>query len=241
MEKVPVPLLQVEDLHVGYGPVEVLKGIRLEVRRGELVALIGANGAGKTTTLMAISGVLPPIRGVIRFAGQSLHGWSAERVAAAGITQVPEGRRLFPRLTVRENLLVGGCLRRDRAGLAKDMEWVLGLFPLLRQRQAQLAGTLSGGEQQMLALGRGLMARPKLLLLDEPSLGLAPKVVTQLFQVIRQIHESGISVLLVEQNAYQALRVAHTAAVLQTGRVALQGPAERLRQDPAVKRAYLGG
>ena len=235
------PLLSVEDLHVRRGAVEVLKGIRLEVRAGEIVALIGANGAGKSTTLMAVSGILKPSRGSIRFRGRPLHGLPAEQVVGRGITQVPEGRRIFPRLTVRENLLAGASLRRDRDGVAQEMERVMQLFPVLRDRRGQLAGTLSGGEQQMLALARGLMARPSLLLLDEPSLGLAPKVVAALFDVIRGIHHSGLSILLVEQNAYQALQVAQRAYVLQTGEVTLQGPAAELRENPSVKKAYLGG
>ena len=235
------PLLSVEDLHVRRGAVEVLKGIRLEVRAGEIVALIGANGAGKSTTLMAVSGILKPSRGSIRFRGRPLHGLPAEQVVGRGITQVPEGRRIFPRLTVRENLQAGASLRRDRDGMAQDMERVLQLFPVLRDRRGQIAGTLSGGEQQMLALARGLMARPALLLLDEPSLGLAPKVVAALFDVIRQIHSTGLSILLVEQNAYQALQIAQRAYVLQTGEVTLQGPAAELRENPSVKKAYLGG
>lgn len=234
-------LLSVEDLHVRYGPVEVLKGISLEVGEGEIVALIGANGAGKTTTLMAASGILPAAAGRIRLGGREIQAMPAEQRVALGITQVPEGRRIFPRLTVHENLLMGAVLRRQRKEIEEGMRSVLDLFPILRQRARQLAGTLSGGEQQMLALARGLMARPKLLLLDEPSLGLAPKVVADLFSVIRRIHQSGVAMLLVEQNAYQALQVAQRAYVLQTGSVVLHGPADRLREDPAVKRAYLGG
>ncbi len=234
------PLLSVEDLHVRRGAVEVLKGVDLQVRPGEIVALVGANGAGKSTTLMAISGILRPQRGSIRFAGEPVHGLPAEQVVARGITQVPEGRRIFPRLTVRENLLIAAP-GRGREVVGKDVERMIQLFPALRGRQGQLAGTLSGGEQQMLALARGLMARPKLLMLDEPSLGLAPKVVTGLFEVIRRIHETGLAILLVEQNCYQALRVAHRAYVLETGRVILAGPAPELRENPLVKKAYLGG
>jgi len=234
-------LLSVQDLHVHYGSVEVLKGISLEVKRGEIVALIGANGAGKSTALMAVSGIVPVSGGSIRWGGGEIQGLPAEQRVSRGITQIPEGRRVFPRLTVKENLAMGAVLRRDRAGIEKDLEWVLQLFPVLRQRQLQLAGTLSGGEQQMLALSRGLMARPKLLMLDEPSLGLAPKVVTELFDVIRQIHRLGVTLLLVEQNAYQALQVAQSGYVLETGRVVLHGPAADLRKNPAVREAYLGG
>ena len=235
------PLLKVENLHVRYGSVEVLKGVDLEVPAGEIVTLIGANGAGKTTTLMAISGIAPVVGGSVRFNGERLAGLPPEKIVAKGITQVPEGRRVFPRLTVMENILLGVEFRGARQKANDDLEWVLGLFPILRQRRRQLAGTLSGGEQQILALARGLVARPKLLLLDEPSLGLAPKLVTQLFDVIRQIHRIGLTILLVEQNAYQALQVAQTAYVLETGRVVLHGASSDLRENPAVKQAYLGG
>lgn len=221
--------------------MEVLKGISLKVRRGEIVALIGANGAGKSTTLMAISGILPCSKGSIRFSGKEIGLLPSDRRVSLGITQVPEGRRLFPRMTVKENLAVGAALRTDRAEIEKDMGWVFELFPVLKKRSLQLAGTLSGGEQQMLALARGLMAKPELLLLDEPSLGLAPKLIGEVFDLIRRIHELGITLLLVEQNAYQALQVARTGYVLETGSIALHGPADRLRQDPSVKRAYLGG
>ena len=234
-------LLEAAGLHAHYGSVEVLKGISLKVRRGEIVALVGANGAGKSTTLMALSGIVPCSGGSIRWDGQEITALPAEQRVRLGLTQIPEGRRVFPRMTVKENLLIGGTLRADPGGMAEDLEWVLKLFPILRKRAFQLAGTLSGGEQQMLALGRGLMAKPKLLLLDEPSLGLAPKLVNEVFDVIRQIHLHGMTILLVEQNAYQALQVASEAYVLETGRVVLHGPAEQLRQDPAVKRAYLGG
>ena len=234
-------LLFVEDLHVRYGSVEVLKGISLKVRQGEIAALIGANGAGKSTALMAISGIVPASKGSIRFSGREIRSLPSEQRVSLGITQVPEGRRLFPRMTVKENLAAGATLRTDRAEVEKDLAWVLKLFPVLKKRSLQLAGTLSGGEQQMLALARGLMAKPTLLLLDEPSLGLAPKLIGEVFALIRKIHERGITLLLVEQNAYQALQVAQTAYVLETGAIALHGPADRLRQDPSVKRAYLGG
>ena len=234
------PLLSVENLRVRYGAVEVLKGVTLQVQPGQIVALIGANGAGKTTTLMAISGLVRVARGSIRFGGESVDGLPPEVMVAKGVTQVPEGRRIFPRMTVMENLLLGRG-SRPRQDWSKDLDWILKLFPVLQRRGRQLAGTLSGGEQQMLALGRGLMARPKLLLLDEPSLGLAPKLVAQLFEVIRQIHRRGMTILLVEQNAYQALQVASQAYVLETGQVVLQGSADGLRENPAVKQAYLGG
>ena len=235
------PLLSLEDLHVRYGSVEVLHGIHLEVKEGEIAAVIGANGAGKTTTLMAISGIVPVARGAIQFSGERVEALPPPLRVARGIAQVPEGRRIFPRLTLKENLSLGASLRQDRPAVRKDLEEVLELFPILRQRQRQLAGTLSGGEQQMLAIARGLMARPRLLLLDEPSLGLAPKLVAQLFEVIRRIHEKGQTILLVEQNAYQAAQVASTLYVLETGRIVLHGLAEQVRENPAVKQAYLGG
>lgn len=235
------PLLELSGLCVSYGAVEVLKGIDLAVNAGECVALIGANGAGKSTTLMAISGISPRGKGRILFEGENLRDFPPERIVQKGVVQVPEGRHVFPRLSVRENLLMGAACRKDRENLSRDRDRIFALFPILSKRQKQLAGTLSGGEQQMLALSRGLMSRPKLLLLDEPSLGLAPKVVTQLFQVIRQIHQEGMTILLVEQNAYQALQIAQTAYVLETGRMALKGPAAQLRENPAVKQAYLGG
>ncbi len=234
-------LLEMEDLHVRYGAVEVLKGVGLQVRKGECVALIGANGAGKTTTLMAISGMAPVVGGEVRLDGKPIRELAPEQIVARGITQVPEGRRIFPRMTVKENLILGAGLGAGPQQAGRDLEKVFELFPILKERVNQLGGTLSGGEQQMLALGRGLMARPKLLLLDEPSLGLAPRMVTQLFEVIDRIHRSGVTILLVEQNAYQALKVAQSAVILQTGRVVLRGPAEGLREDPAVKKAYLGG
>ena len=210
-------LLSIENLHVSYGMMEVLKGISLSVEEGEIAALVGANGAGKTTTLMAISGIVPAAQGKIRFRGKEIQNLpTAERVAC-GVTQVPEGRKVFPRLTVLENLQMGAALRQAPAAVKEDLSWVLEeLFPALRTRLKQLAGTLSGGAQQMLVLGRGLLARPQLLLLDEPSLGLAPKMVMQVFEVIRQIHAKGVTLLLVEQNAYQALQVAQSGTVLET-------------------------
>ncbi len=235
------PVLVVEDLHVCRGEVEVLKGVSLRVHEGEIVALVGANGAGKTTSLMAISGLASVVKGEICFLDEPIAGNLPERIVAKGITHVPEGRRVFPRMTVMENLIIGSVFRKDRLEADKDLQRVLMLFPILKERAGQLAGTLSGGEQQMLALGRGLMARPRLLLLDEPSLGLAPKLVLQLFDAIQEIHRAGMTILLVEQNAYQALRVAQSAYVLETGRIVLEGPAEKLRENAAVKEAYLGG
>ncbi len=234
-------LLVVEDLHVRYGGIEVLKGIDLRVEKGKIVALIGANGAGKTTTLVAISGLVPAAHGTIHFAGQEIQDVAPESLVRKGLVHVPEGRHIFPRLTVLENLLIGAQCREDHNRVGTTLEQMFQLFPILKQRQRQLGGTLSGGEQQMLALARGLMASPKLLLLDEPSLGLAPKLVAQLFEVIRQIHALGVSILLVEQNAYQALHLAETAYLLETGRVVLQGTVEELRKNPLVKEAYLGG
>jgi len=217
-----------------------LKGVTLRIEQGEIVTLIGANGAGKTTTLMSISGVTPPKQGRLTFLGQDISKLSTERIVALGITQVPEGRMIFPRLTVRENLLMGAYLRKDKAGIREDEDRAYGLFPVLRERRSQMGGTLSGGEQQMLAIGRALLARPKLLLLDEPSLGLAPLVVENIFEIIQQINGDGVTVLLVEQNAQMALHIAHRGYVLETGRVTLEGAARDLLNDPKVRSAYLG-
>ncbi len=233
-------MLALQDLSVRYGAIAVLKGISLTVGPGEIVALLGANGAGKTTTLMAVSGLVPAAGGAIQWDGQPIHTWSSERIVAAGVVQVPEGRRVFPRLTVEQNLRLGGW-RLLTAAQAETLARVWTLFPVLRERRGQLAGTLSGGEQQMLALGRGLMARPRLLLLDEPSLGLAPKAVTHLFAIIRQISADGLPILLVEQNAYQALRIAQRGYVLAAGRIVLEGPTAQLLANPAIQHAYLGG
>jgi branched-chain amino acid transport system ATP-binding protein len=234
-------MLRLEQLEAGYGQARCLHGVTLEVGEGEIVALLGANGAGKTTTLLAISGLAAIHGGAIRFRGVALNGRSPGEVVGQGVSHVPEGRRILPRLTVLENLELGAYLRRDRAEIQADRRRVFGLFPVLAERRRQLAGTLSGGEQQMLAMGRGLMSRPKLLLLDEPSLGLAPKLVATVFSVIRRINQEGVAVLLVEQNAYQALHVAHRGYVLESGRVALADTAERLAANPRVKAAYLGG
>ena len=233
-------MLEVRDIHTYYGNIQALRGVTLRIEAGEIVTLIGANGAGKTTTLMSISGVTPPKNGAITFLGQDVTRLSTERIVSLGITQVPEGRMIFPRLTVKENLLMGGYLRRDEAGVRADEEHVYELFPVLRERRAQMGGTLSGGEQQMLAIGMALLARPKLLLLDEPSLGLAPLVVENIFEIIQQINKDGVTVLLVEQNAQMALQIAHRGYVLETGRLTLEGPARDLLNDPKVRSAYLG-
>jgi branched-chain amino acid transport system ATP-binding protein len=232
-------VLRVEDLHVFYGEIHALKGVALEVGRGEIVAILGNNGAGKTTTLKTISGLLAPRRGRIALEGEPLVGVPAHEVVLRGIAHAPEGRRIFNRLTVRENLMMGAYPRRD-AGVSSDLERVCTLFPRLQERLVQVAGTLSGGEQQMLAIGRALMASPRLLLLDEPSMGLAPVLVEQIFTTIADINRQGMTILLVEQNAAMALGVAHRGYVLETGTIALTGTADALVEDPAVRRAYLG-
>ena len=233
-------LLEVHDLAAGYGPIRALDGVSLHVDDGELVAIIGANGAGKTTLLMAISGIVRPRSGEIRFAGRSLAGRAAHEVMRLGMGHAPEGRRIFPRLTVRENLELGGFTQADRDRLRRDIDDACGLFPVLGDRMGQLGGTLSGGEQQMLAIARALVGRPRLLLLDEPSLGLAPLVVARVFDVIGTLAERGIAVVLVEQNARAALRLAGRGYVLETGRVALTGSGGELAADPRVRNAYLG-
>ena len=263
-------LLCVQNLHVHYGAIHALRGISFNVDRGEIVTLIGANGAGKSTVLRTISGLIRPTDGTMSYwapgtgstacAGDTGHAGGADRVDGAdaagrqvnlcslpahklvdlGISQVPEGRRIFPNLTVMDNLELGAYLRRDKAEIKRDFETVFELFPRLRERRAQAAGTLSGGEQQMLAMGRGLMSRPDLLLLDEPSMGLAPLLVKEIFQVIMRINQSGTAILLVEQNASMALTVAHRAYVLETGSIALEGSAAELARDPRVQAAYLG-
>jgi branched-chain amino acid transport system ATP-binding protein len=234
-------LLTAEDLHVYYGNIAALKGISLEVRSGEIVTLVGSNGAGKTTTLRTISGLLRPRKGQIHFEGRPIQGVPGHDIVARGICQSPEGRRIFPRMSVQENLELGAFLRKDKAEIASDFERVLTLFPRLRERIAQKAGTMSGGEQQMLAVARALMGRPKLLLLDEPSMGLAPVLVDLIFATIATIREQGTTILLVEQNALAALRIADRAYVLESGRMKLQGNASDLAKDPEVVAAYLGG
>ena len=234
-------MLEIRGLRAAYGPIEALRGIDLEVRAGELVCLLGANGAGKSTTLRVISGLLRPAGGSIVFQGQSIGGGEPAAILAAGIAHCPEGRRVFPYLTVEENLRMGAYVRRDRDGVSADLERVCAHFPVLAERRRQAAGTLSGGEQQMLAIGRALMARPKLILFDEPSLGLAPTVVETTFGIIADIRRQGTTVLMVEQNAYLALQMADRGYVLETGRIVLEGPARELLTDDHVRRAYLGG
>ena len=235
-----MPLLEVRDLEAGYGPIRALDRVSLDVDDGELVALIGANGAGKTTLLMAISGVVPPRGGSIRFAGGSIGGRQPHEVMRLGVGHAPEGRRIFPRLTVRENLELGGFTQPDRGKLRRDIDEACGMFPVLGERMDQLGGTLSGGEQQMLAIARALVGHPRLLLLDEPSLGLAPLIVARVFEVIASLSARGISVLLVEQNARAALKLATRGYVLETGRITLTGTGSELSADRRVRDAYLG-
>ncbi|HET6474508.1 MAG TPA: ABC transporter ATP-binding protein [Thermoleophilia bacterium] len=232
-------LLEVRDLHVFYGNIEAIKGVSLEIREGEIVTLIGANGAGKTTTLNAISGLLRPRSGSINYAGQALAGVPAYEVVTRGLSQAPEGRKIFPRMSVRENLEMG-AFSRPRQDLRADFERVFDLFPVLRERESQPGGTLSGGEQQMLAMGRALMAGPKLLMLDEPSMGLAPMLVERIFAIVKEINAQGTTILLVEQNAHVALEISSRGYVLETGRVTLTDEASALLRDPHVREAYLG-
>ena len=234
------PILEVKGLRVSYGAIEALHGVDLEVPAGEVVALIGANGAGKTTALRAISKMIRPSGGSVRFLGEDVTGLASHLLVARGMAHAPEGRRIFLNLTVGENLALGAYLRRDRDGIAKDAERAYALFPVLAERRAQVAGTLSGGEQQMLAVGRALMSRPKLLLLDEPSLGLAPQVVERIFGVLRDVNRDGVALLLVEQNAHKALQLAHRAYVLETGAIAMSGTGKQLLASPEVRKAYLG-
>jgi len=233
-------LLEVAGLHSGYGPIEVLKGIDLAVNEGEIVTVIGANGAGKTTTLMTVSGCVRVRAGTVRFRGEELTNVPAHQIVQRGLAQSPEGRKIFPRLTVLENLEMGAFTRADRPGIREDIDKAFQYFPILKQRQKQLGGTLSGGEQQMLAIARSLMSRPKLLLLDEPSLGLAPMVVLKIFEVIRDLNREGMSVLLVEQNARLALKLAHRGYVMETGAITATDRADALLNDPRIQAAYLG-
>ena len=236
-----MPLLELENVATFYGNIQALKGISLSICEGEIITLIGANGAGKSTTLMTICGIVPPRTGEIRFRGTPIERTEPHRIVALGISQAPEGRRIFPLLTVTENLAMGAFLRRDSAQIAKDRDYLFSLFPILRERRHQPGGTLSGGEQQMLAIARALMARPSLLLLDEPSLGLAPLVARLIFRVIRQINEERrTTILLVEQNANMALRIAHRGYVVENGRITVEGKAQALLDNDEVKRAYLG-
>jgi len=233
-------LLELQAVDALYGRVRALRGVSISVDQGEVVALIGSNGAGKTTTLRTISGLMHPPSGSITFAGKDISRMPAHDIVGLGICQSPEGRRLFPRMQVIDNLRMGAFLRKDAAGIQKDMERVFELFPRLKERTTQLAGTLSGGEQQMLAIGRALMSKPKLLMLDEPSLGLAPILVETIFQIVREINAQGIPILLVEQNATKALEVAHRAYVLETGSIVKSGSGKELLSSPDVQRAYLG-
>jgi len=234
------PILEIHDIHTYYGAIHALKGISLEVREGEIVTLLGANGAGKSTTLRSINGLNRPRQGHIRFLGRDITSVPAHQIVKRGIAQSPEGRRLFPRMSVTENLEMGAFQRNDRAGIREDMDRVFQLFPRLQERRHQKAGTMSGGEQQMCAIGRALMARPKLLLLDEPSLGLAPIFVERIFEIIKTINEQGTSILLVEQNALMALDSAHRGYVLETGNIALSDTAQALKSNEQVRKTYLG-
>jgi len=234
-------MLELRKVQTFYGNIQALKGISIEIAEGEIITLIGANGAGKSTTLMSICGIAPPRSGEILFMGQPIQELSPNKIVALGISQVPEGRRIFPRLTVTENLDMGAFLRPDKDGVKKDIDYIFSLFPILAERRAQAGGTLSGGEQQMLAISRALMARPRLLLMDEPSLGLAPIIVRQIFDIIKKINaESNTTIFLVEQNANLALKVAHRGYVMETGRITVSDSAEKLLANDDVRRAYLG-
>jgi branched-chain amino acid transport system ATP-binding protein len=235
-----MPLLEIDDIHVFYDNIQALKGISLEVETNRIVTLVGGNGAGKSTTLRTISGLLHPRQGSIRYDGKPLAGLGAHDIAAMGLVQVPEGRRIFGRLTVEENLMMGAFTRRDRKAVTEDKERMMTLFPRLRERLRQIAGTLSGGEQQMVATARAMMARPRLLLMDEPSMGLAPMVVEQVFETIQAINAEGVTILLVEQNALMALTIADEGYVLESGKIVLSGPGRDLIDDERVRRAYLG-
>jgi branched-chain amino acid transport system ATP-binding protein len=230
-----------EDVYVRYGAIAALRGISINVEQGEMVALIGVNGAGKSTTLMTIAGVLKPTQGTITFEGQSIVGQSPEEIVRQGLALVPEGRRIFPGLTVEENLRLGAAIRSDRAAIQRDIDEMCTRFPILGERLNQAAGTLSGGEQQQLAIARGLMSRPSLLMLDEPSLGLAPMLVAEIFELVAQLRETGVTILLVEQNVERTLEIADRAYLLNTGQVEFEGPAEELRKRVDVVSAYLGG
>ena len=235
-----MPLLEIENMHSYYGHIQALRGISLTVDEGEVVTLIGSNGAGKTTTLRSIHGILPPKQGRIIFAGEEIQGTPAHEMIGKGIAQSPEGRRIFFRMTVLENLEMGAYHRNDSSGIREDMDRVFDLFPRLKERTKPEAGTMSGGEQQMLAIGRALMSRPRLLLLDEPSMGLAPVLVERIFEIIREINKQGTTILLVEQNANVALEIATRGYVLETGAIVNSAPAAELREDPTVREAYLG-
>ncbi|MCB5236424.1 ABC transporter ATP-binding protein [Niallia alba] len=234
-------MLHIKDLNVYYGNIQALKGVTLDIEEGEIVTLIGANGAGKSTLLKTLSGLIKPKKGSIEYLGKSVAGKPAQSIVKAGMSHVPEGRRVFSNMTVEENLELGAFLRKDKQEIQKNLQKVYEIFPRLFERKKQLAGTLSGGEQQMLAMGRAIMAKPKLLLLDEPSMGLAPIIVRTIFQVIQEINEEGTTVLLVEQNAHMALSIAHRGYVIETGKVVLSGSAQELQESDELKQAYLGG
>ena len=233
-------VLEVRDIDVFYGELQALWGVSLDIEEGELVALVGSNGAGKTTTLRTISGLLKPAKGYIKFMGKDITGWPPHKIAEAGIAHVPEGRQLFPKLTVMENLKMGAYTKKAREKIEDSLEFVFSLFPRLKERKNQLAGTMSGGERQMLAIARGLMLRPKLLMLDEPSLGLAPKLVLKVMDTLKRLHEEGLTILLVEQNVKYALELADRGYVLETGRVIMHGTGKELLENPKIKSAYLG-
>jgi branched-chain amino acid transport system ATP-binding protein len=233
-------MLKIDNLVVAYGGIEALKGISLEVEEGKIISLIGANGAGKSTTLRAIMGLVKPKQGTISYLGKNLFEKKTQEMVKHGITLVPEGRRVFANLSVLENLKVGAFARNDEKGIKEDMEWVYTLFPRLKERTWQLSGTLSGGEQQMLAVGRALMSRPKLMMMDEPSLGLAPLIVKDIFKIIKEVNKQGVTILLIEQNANAALHIADTGYVMETGRIILKGTGKELLVNPEVKKAYLG-
>jgi branched-chain amino acid transport system ATP-binding protein len=235
-----MPLLQVRDLRVAYGGIQAVKGVRFEVHAGELVCLIGSNGAGKTTSMKAVTGIQPLAGGEVLYQGSSIQGQGAWDLVRSGLAMVPEGRGVFTRMSILENLQMGAYIRQDTALVAEDLERMFALFPRLKERRDQLAGTLSGGEQQMLAMGRALMSRPQLLLLDEPSMGLSPLMVDKIFEVITDVSRQGVTVLLVEQNASRALQIADRAYVMESGLITLQGPAQQLLHDPQVQAAYLG-
>ncbi len=237
----PKVLLKVNNLMVAYGGIEAVKGITMEVREGELVSLIGSNGAGKTTTMKAITGTLAASSGSIEYLGKNIQGQGAWDLVKQGLVMVPEGRGVFTRMSILENLQMGAYLRDDKDGIAADVDRVFSLFPRLKERRTQLAGTLSGGEQQMLAMGRALLSRPKVLLLDEPSMGLSPLMVDKIFEVIQEVASMGVTLLLVEQNASRALKIAQRAYVMESGQISMQGPAHDLLHDPKVRAAYLGG
>ncbi|MBU3712638.1 MAG: ABC transporter ATP-binding protein [Limnohabitans sp.] len=235
-----IPLLQVSELRVAYGGIQAVKGVSFEVHPGELVCLIGSNGAGKTTSMKAVTGIQPLAGGEVLYQGRSIQGQGAWDLVRSGLAMVPEGRGVFTRMSILENLQMGAYIRHDSAGVADDLERMFALFPRLKERRDQLAGTLSGGEQQMLAMGRALMSRPQLLLLDEPSMGLSPLMVDKIFEVITDVSRQGVTVLLVEQNASRALQIADRAYVMESGLITLQGPAQQLLHDPQVQAAYLG-